>query len=292
MKSGIIDPKLAEEIVKGEKTLDNNKGMEIAIVGCQEAGKTNGLAMIALNRMHPPTNDIIIWRGSKDCQWSYFLNQNEREMVFWIKDGREFEVIDRGNEKIRELEEFGSVRSWSNYRTLIDEKIRNNKINVVYTAAKANRQQFIQDWKRIFTGLNNRIYKRYVTVLFDEFADFVPQQGLAGGSWHLVAGKTDENEEGIDEIIRAARKNRILYFFVIHNWGDIYYAVSKKIRNKIWMKASNPGSVRDSIISSNMKEVETGEGWIETPKGSYDGFKFDFLGEEKNLRLRPPSPTN
>ena len=282
---------MVEEIILGERNLYGNKGQEIAMVGCQGCGKTHGLAKIALNRLDLPQTkkNIVIWRGSKDCQWSYFLNQDEHDVVFWIKEGLDFEVINRDKEKVVDIEDFGEVNYWSSHKKLVNDHIRNDKINVIYAYPKQNKLKFVSDWKSIFTQLNERLYKRYVTVLFDEFADLVPAYP-EGEVWKRVVGSNDNEEEGMDEIIRAARKNRIFYFFVIHNWTDIHHTVSKKIRTKIWMRASHPNNASNanSIIRSDMTELEDGEGWIETDdRKSYDGFKFNpFIGDEKNLRLR------
>lgn len=272
MRTGTYDPGEVRSIVKGDK---KGNGIEAALIGEQGCGKTNGLVQICLERMGNGVNDVIIWRGMEDCQWSYFLNYDV-DLKFWIKEGLDYELIDRENEEKTELKKYGEIERWKNARNLVD-KLNNDYINVIQTTPHSTNKevtiQFCRDWKNLFEEFSRRMWKRGITVSYDELRDLA-KPGRSGQFWNLMFS--------LGSALRKGRKNNISYFFSIHNKGDIFWDIRNKIRYKIYMKGATKEST--SEIRKNLSTLDDGEAVVEGT--SFEPFHFYYDGDEKLLRAR------
>lgn len=278
MKTGTYDPQEVEKIIKGNK---EGNGIEAVLVGSQGCGKTNGLVQIALERKEK-TNDVIVWRGTEDCQWSYLLNYDAK-LKFWLKSGLNYNLIDRKKEKKTDIHKFvDDLEYWNDPRELV-KKLDNNYINIIQTTPHSTNLEitlnFCKEWKILFEEFSKRIWKRGITLLFDELRDLA-KPGRSGEFWKLMIS--------LGSALRKGRKNGISYFFSAHDIADVFWDVRNKIRWKIYMRGSKQEG--DSSVWGKLHNLKDGEGIVEAEE--FEPFRFFYNGDEKLLRARiSPSPS-
>lgn len=251
-------------------------GTDVLMAGKPGSGKTTGLAQFArLNKKI--NNDVIIWRGSLDCQWSLLLNAKPPEkLILWLKEGLPFTLIDRNNERKTPLSRyFHEIKTFDEARDLVANLDR-KYINVVQTTPFSpvdpkQHIQFCREWMEIFNELNKRVWKNPVSVYFDELEDLVPEaKGKA--FWDI--------ELSLSSIIRSLRKNYVSSFFACHSIEEVHWRIRKKIRWKIYMRGAKPESGSRLII--NVNKLPVGRAWIEGDQ--IEKFDFQPLGRELMLR--------
>jgi len=276
MRTGTYDPGEVRSIIHGNK---KGNGIEASLIGEQGCGKTNGLVQIALERKSNGVNDVIVWRGAEDCQWSYLLNYDV-DLKFWIKKGLDYELIDRNAEEMTRLSKYGEIEKWNDPRNLVD-KLNNDYINVVQTIPHSTNKeitlQFCDDWKGLFEELSKRMWSRGISVFFDELRDLA-KPGRSGNFWSKMFS--------LGSALRKGRKNNISYFFSMHDPADIFWDIRNKIRYKIYMKGAAKEST--SQIRKNLSNLDDGEGVVEGSQ--FEPFQFEYGGDEKMLRARIDVP--
>lgn len=250
-------------------------GVDVFLVGMPNCGKTNGLARVAIaNKSN--YGDVIVWRGSQDCQWTYF-NAYDEKMVFWMHEGLDFKLVDRKAEKYVPLEDHvWKIKTWKDPVKLVS-RLDKRHINIIQTTPytpinPAQHLEFCKQWNRIFHALNYRIWGAPVTLCFDELEDVVPE-GQGKDFWNV--------ELSLAGSIRSFRKNGISSFSAIHSVEEVHWRVSKKVRWKVYMQGANLPS--KSKLKVNTSRLDPGWGFIEGP-GGFEKFKFDFKAPETRLR--------
>lgn len=251
-------------------------GVDVIIAGKPGCGKTTGLVKFAMGNQKK-YKDVIIWRGSPDCQWTLFRNlKKPPEMVLWLKKGLIAKFFSRDKEKpISPKRYFSEIRTWKNAGDLI-ENIDKNKINVVQTTPfnEINPKQhieFCRDWMKIFNTLNKRMWKNSVSVFFDEMEDLVPE-AKGKDFWDM--------ELAFSSIIRSLRKNYISSYFAGHSMEEIHWRIRKKVRWKIYMKGAKPEA--NTKLTINTNRLPVGKAWVEG--GQIEPFRFKPIGKEHNIR--------
>ena len=252
-------------------------GTDCVIIGLPGCGKTSALAQLALLNWKKH-KDIVIWRNSSDCQFSFFRNFPEHvPLRLWLRNEVSMNIIDRkkGTSPML-MDVFDDVKGWHNVHELV-RKIDNNYINIVqtspYSATDSNKHLlFAHDWIKIIEELNVRMNPNNVSIYFDEIEDMVPD-GAAGRGFYDV-------EMSMSSMIRKNRKNDISLYMAAHYFMDIHWRIAKKIRYRIYMKgASIPKGSK--VISAT--RLSPGAAFIEGG-GLYQPFSFEYLGEEHKLR--------
>lgn len=274
-----FDPMTVENVFnRRDSSVDG--GVDIFCIGTPGSGKTNALIQIALTYMQK-YNDVIIWRSSAMCQWTYFLNYSEYgKPVFWLKEGLAYELFDRKTGKSLKLEDYVEVRRWSSAEELV-KKLDKKRINIVEAVphSSINPKQklaFCKDWAYIFEALISRRYPENVTIAFDELEDLVPE-GVGADFWDV--------ELSLASFIRSFRKNSVSFVASIHSLEEISWRVNKKIRWVVYMQGSSLKK------SSNMKKytmntaaIPVGDAYIEGSGGYFEKFSFAFKGKECKFR--------
>lgn len=267
----IVDPQEIKKILlaRDKKVFG---GVDCILVGEPGCGKTTGLAQIALiNKTR--YNDVIIWRGSHDCQWAMLLNRGPR-VVFWLKAGMSYKLMDRKAEKIIQLSDIVEVKRWDTVPYLINN-LEKDAINIIETTPYTPKDppqhlQFCREWIEIWDELTHRLWSQPVSIFFDEFEDLVPE-GVGKDFW--------DAELAFSGIIRACRKNDISSFMATHSLEEVHWRVKKKIRWRIYMRGSKPDS--NSAINKT-KHLNMGEAFIEGT--NFEKFSFSGMGEDLKLR--------
>lgn len=249
-------------------------GVDVILTGKPGCGKTTGLVQLALENQKR-YKDVILWRSSADCQWTLFPD-TKKNVVFWLKKGVKFQLIDRNTEKKVRLEDYVyEVREWETAADLV-QNLDREKINVVQTIPysplnPAQHLAFCWEWVSIFYELNIRIWKQTVSVFYDEFEDMVPE-GVGKEFWNA--------ELSFSGIIRALRKNGVSSFLAAHSLQEVHWRIKKKIRYRLYMKGAEPDS--KTKIKQNLSRLGRGQGILEGD--AFERFKFRYIGEDKNIR--------
>lgn len=272
-----FDPGILKQVLQ-ERSESVDGGVDVFLVGNPGCGKTNGLVRFAIENRNK-FGDVPVWRGSQNCQWTMFDAYGEK-IIFWLKDGLEYEIIDRNLQRRADLDDYvHKVKAWNNPRKLV-ERLDKKHINVVqttpYTTINPSQHlQFCKDWQRVFNEMNLRTWNNPVTILFDELEDVVPE-GQGKDFWNV--------ELSLSGTIRSFRKNGISFFAAIHSVQEVHWRVSKKVRWFIYMQgAQTPGK---SKLKVNTSALPPGWAFIEGPggPGTFEKFKFKFKDREKRLR--------
>lgn len=249
-------------------------GVECLIAGGQGCGKTTTLCQISIENMER-YGDVIIWRGSEDCQWTLFLNA-KKEINYLPKSDLEIEFFSRKTGKTENILDYiAKVNPWSDIHELID-KLDPERINVIEMAPMnmLNTRQymeFVLSWLDFFEKLIKRRTGRPVSVYFDEFEDFVPEYPMK--ELFVI-------DRMISYCIRGFRKNDISLFAAVHNINDVYHLARKKMRWKMYMRGSR--ALKGSRITINLNDLEIGTAVLES--GKFERFKWRPLGRERGLR--------
>ncbi len=251
-------------------------GVDVLLVGKPGSGKTTALAQCAIIN-YEKHKEVIIWRSSPDCQWSYFLNLEEPpKLILWLRKGVEYKMFDRDKEKyVDPLKYFSEIKTWETEKELV-ENLSRDYINVVQTSPfsatkKDMHIKFCREWMKIYEELNIRLWKQKVSVFFDELEDLVPE--AKGGGFFDV-------ELSLSSLIRSLRKNDISSYLAGHSVSEIHWRINKKIRFFGYMQGAD--TKKNSRLKKNLNNLKTGECWIEGDQ--IECFTFKNLGREKQLR--------
>lgn len=256
-------------------------GVDVFIIGNPGCGKTTALGQVAMGNMKQ-YDDIIIWRGSEDCQWSLFLNLKEKDkidVIYWLREGITFKAYNRKEEKEVNLKDYvKDIRYYKNAEDLV-KRIEKGAINVVETTPFSDidmnqHYQFCLEWLEIMLELTKRIWNRGVTICFDEVEDLAPE-GASKSFWKI--------EVALSSLIRKMRKNDISLFLAGHSLTEIHWRIRRKIRWKMYMRGGIPPK-ESRIAMMNTNILAIGQAVIEG--GNFERFSFESLGNEKMLRMK------
>ena len=269
--------------VLGKRDEEIKGGVDVIMVGAPGCGKTTGLANMALLN-HKLYGDVIIWRGSHDCQWGLFLNRKiDMPIILWLKKGLSYDLIDRKTGKHVNIRDYVEVREWDSPDALVYQ-LDHSAINIVETTPYTPRNpaqhlQFCREWIDIWDALTHRSFKTPVSIYFDEFEDLVPE-GCGKDFW--------DAELSFSGIIRACRKNDISSFLATHSLEEVHWRIRKKIRWTIYMKGGRPTG--QSAIKRGTKHLKVGEAFIEGT--NFEKFSFENMGDDLKLRaiIKPEEP--
>lgn len=268
------DPGMVKELLQERENL-NKGGVECIVVGKPGCGKTTALSQIAIWNQDK-YNDVILFRSSEDCQWSYLMNAG-KSMDLHIRKGWIMKLFDRNTGKDVDPETiFDKIKYWSSPVSLVEQKISYSRINIVqttpYDPVNAEIQyKFCLDWLEIFKALNRRRWNKSVSVIFDEFEDLVPE-GAEKQFFKI--------ERSISGIIRKNRKNDISSFVACHALGDVHWRIRDKIRWNLYMRGAKQS--KDSKIKKNLADLPIGTAMLEGDK--FERFEFKSLDDELKLR--------
>ena len=273
-----FDPEQVNNVFWGrDKKIDG--GVDILCVGNPGSGKTN--AIIQISRSNKKRfGDVIIWRSSAQCQWSYFLNYPAEKPIMWLKHGLDYQLFDRKHEKFIKIEDYCELKRWKTPKELI-RKIAKDRINIIETTPHSainprQKLQFCHEWAEIFEELNMRKWNNPVTIAFDELEDLVPE-GLGKDFWNI--------ELALASFIRAFRKNGISFVASIHSLEEISWRVNKKIRWIVYMSGAT--LKKSSMIKKyrvNTASMKPGNAYIEGSGGYFENFNFKFKAKEHKFR--------
>lgn len=268
------DPGMVKELLL-QRSRRNVGGVECLIVGKPGCGKTTALSQIALLNQSK-YGDVVLFRGSEDCQWSYLVNAN-KDLDLILKEGWEMTLYNRKTGKVVDPETiFRKVKIYKTGRILVESKLSHKNFNVIQTTPYTpidpkQHLQFCLDWLEIFLALNQRRWDIPVSVCFDEFEDLVPE----GVGKHLY-----DIELSLSGLFRKNRKNDISTFLACHALEDVHWRVKKKIRWMMYMRGAKQS--KDSAIRKNLADLPVGIAMLEGDK--FERFEFEPLGNELKLR--------
>lgn len=245
-------------------------GVGVLFTGLPGCGKTNAMASIALKELE--LGNVVIWRAKETCQWSVLLNKTDK-LVFWLRSGLEYKLIDRNNEEEINLEDLMKVNVWNSTRNLVNG-LNRKKINIIQTIPvnpewAAQHGKFISQWVKILQALCNRYYSTPITLLFDEFEDLAPEGKYYGKAFM------------VSEMLKELRKNQINYFGATHRTTEIFWKIINKIPWHIYMHGAIPHK-GSKVFPSATNRLRPGQAWLEGQ--NYEKVNFKFIGKEKNYR--------
>ncbi len=268
------DPGMVKELLL-EREHRTIGGVECLIVGKPGCGKTTTISQILLMNQRA-YNDVIIFRGSEDCQWLYLANAGKK-LDLHIKEGWEIHLYDRRTGKSLEADDlFRKIKTFRTGKILVESKLSHKYMNIVQTTPYTpidpkQHLQFCLDWLEIMLALNQRKWNLPVSIGFDEFEDLVPE----GVGRHLY-----DIELSLSGLYRKNRKNDISSFLACHALEDVHWRVKKKIRWKMYMRGAK--QAKDSKIKKNLADLPVGTAILEGDK--FERFDFRPLGGEKKIR--------
>lgn len=271
----ITDPEQINQILL-KKPIQVIGGVDVLLIGKPGCGKTTALVQIAIINKRK-NGEVIVWRASKDCQWTFFLNvRNPPKLILWLKEGLKFSMIDRNKEKQTDPKKyFHKIRYYKTAKELVKNLSKVN-INIIQTTpfSATNTKQhimFCREWLNILESLNERYWKAPISLYFDEIEDLVPE---AKGKefWDV--------ELSLSSMVRSMRKNDISSYFAGHSREEIHWRILKKIRWNIYMRGSK--QPKYSRLKINLNKLKIGEAWVEGDQ--IEKFSFKSLGKEHKLR--------
>jgi len=268
------DPQQVNQLIF-ERPLHNVGGVDCIIVGKPGCGKTTAMVQIAINNQKK-FKDVVLVRGSDDCQWSYFLNA-DIPMDLIVKRGVEIDLFNRRTGKRLDPDNiFHKVKEYVSAKNLVESRLSQTRMNVIqttpYTSTNPNQHlQFCVDWLQIYEALNQRKWNHPVTVCFDEFEDLVAEG---------VGKKLYDIELSLSGIFRKNRKNGISSFIACHSLADVHWRIKKKMRWKMYMRGAKQS--KDSMIKKTLSDLPVGTCYLEGDK--FERFEFKPMGNEFKIR--------
>lgn len=272
--SFIKDPNQVKELLLN-RSETNVGGVDCALVGKPGCGKTTAITQIAINNQQK-YNDVIIIRGSDDCQWSYLINAGI-PMDLIVKRGIDIKLFNRRTGKKIDPEDiFTKVKEYTTAKSLVESRLSKKRMNVIqttpYTPTNPGQHlQFCLDWLEIYVALNQRRWPESVSLFFDEFEDLVSEG---------VGKRFYDIELSLSGIFRKNRKNDISSFIACHSLEDVHWRIKKKIRWKMYMRGSKQAG--DSRIRRSMIDLPIGTAILEGDK--FEKFEFYPMGNELKIR--------
>lgn len=268
------DPEQINQIILHKKKMVVG-GVDVLITGLPGCGKTTAHVQLAL--LNQKNNEVIIWRGSEDCQWTFFMNTDKPpKIILWLKEGLNLKMIDRKKEReINPMTYFYKIRRWRTAKELI-KNISKKHINIVQTtpfSAIKTRQhiKFCREWLEILEAMNKRYWKNPISLFFDEIEDLVPE-AKGAEFWDV--------ELSLSSMIRSLRKNDISSYLAGHSREEIHWRILKKIRWNIYMRGAK--QPKFSRIKVNLNKLKPGQAWAEGEQ--IEKFSFESLGKEHKIR--------
>ena len=260
-----------KEIEKVFENRDKNYGgVGVLITGLPGCGKTNAHARIALKELK--MGNIVVWRAKDTCQWTILLNKTDK-LVFWLKEGLEYKLIDRNKGKEINLEDIMKVNRWSQARTLV-KNLNRKKINIIQATPvnpdwAAQHGKFINEWIRIMREMCKRYYATTISMLFGEFEDLAPE------------GKFFRKASMVSDTTKELRKNDVNYFLDTHRTTEIFWKVLNKIPWHIYMTGATPIK-KSKVYPETTQKLRAGQAIIEGQR--FERMNFKFVGLERNYR--------
>lgn len=245
-------------------------GVGCLITGWPGCGKTNALGLIAFNEFK--AGNIVLWRAKSTCQWTVLLNKTDN-LVFWLKEGLEYKLIDRNKAQEIDINDVVKVNTWKSPKQLV-ERLNKNKINIVQTIPvnpdwSAQHGKFISEWINIMKYLCERYYSTPVSLIFDEFEDLAPE------------GKFFGKASMVSEMTKELRKNNVNYFGATHRTTEIFWKILNKIPWNIYMSGAIPFK-KSKVLRSATNKLKQGQAIIEGQR--FEWMNFKFIGKERNYR--------
>lgn len=257
-----------------DKVLDDRDpdygGVGCLISGSPGCGKTTVMAAIALKELK--RGNIVVWRAKDTCQWSILLNKTDR-MVFWLRKGLDFRMMDRENERNVRIDSMLPVRVWNTPKQLVNSLDR-SRINIIQNmpvnpAWAAQHIKFITEWTKILQEMCIRPYAQAITLLFDEVEDLAPE-----GKFY---GKTSM----VSDMIKELRKNNVNFFMATQRIHEIYWKMLNKIPWNMYMYGATPLK-KSPVMASAIRKLKPGQAYLDGQR--FERIAFPMVGREKNYR--------
>jgi len=254
--------KVLDKIIIRNRSLG---GQLTFITGEQGSGKTT-LMLQLLSELYK--HDVCVWRGLDSAQ-AIQLFPYQKDIVILLKKGRKHKVriIEERKYKKTSLEELGYEIIRYSRITDIEQKLQENKLNVLYMT--------IEEWREWLIKLPKiRKYTFWLTIAIDEFGEIAPAYPK-GELWH----KLQDLANGIKEY----RKRYINLLAASQQAGEVDHRVRKKFQHRIL----GPGSIVEKHLRVWQKAIDNlklGEAYICSSK--FEKFTFQPLKKQtKDLQI-------
>lgn len=246
-------------------------GIGSLLTGKPGCGKTNVMARMALTDIKK--NIKVIWRAKDTCQWSVFLGVHAK-LVFWMKRGVSYKIINREKSREETLSMYGKINRWEHPEEII-EGIEKGVINVVMTIPSNEEREeqhkmFVEDWNLILKAATKKRYPDPISIYFDEVEDLAPESKPGFYKKSLaIAGKQKE-----------LRKNKIHFTGATHRTTEIFWVMRNKLPWKIYMHGATPLK-HSNVFQKSIDKLEPGYAFIEDR--SFQKVYFKFVGKPKDI---------
>lgn len=270
-------------------------GATIPILGMPGSGKSVALTVLA--GKHESKDHIILWRGTKQAQWTHFL-ANDRKVTLWNHESLEdFQPVITGSaqedipEKQVHIEEKGvEINQWSEPDELI-ERIAEypDSINVVNVPGLQGDDAttdyhmyfFRQTWINIFDAIIERSYGDFMTAIVDEIGDIFPSQQQLRKPFYRIVRQLPPK-------LAQLRKNNCFLFGAAHSTHDVHYYFWKIKSNSVaYMSGANvKKELSPSVEQKGVNSLDRGHVLMPGP----DKHKFGLPSLMEDLEWIPDDP--